>query len=166
MNGPEMSHGMAPPASLQQVLDTQLSRRSRLGYVALLLVSLAMAGIVGSLWLTEPVLVARVQVGFALIVGIALAWSGFAIWTLATRRPLLGQDRVIAGRMAVTFTSIFAASAIALALADGRPASYGAAATGLVMLGAAAAVLARARRHVARLTARRQALERELGRGL
>jgi hypothetical protein len=155
---------MAPPASLQQILDAQLSRRSRLGYVALLLVSLAMAGIVGALWLTEPVLVARAQVGFAVIVGIALAWSAFAIWTLATRRPLLGQDRVIAGRMAVAFTSIFAVSAIAFALADGRPASYGAAATGLAMLGAAAAALTSARRHVARLTARRQALERELRR--
>ena len=39
---------------MQRMLDTELSLRSRIGYTALLLVALAIAGATASLWLTEP----------------------------------------------------------------------------------------------------------------
>ena len=65
--------------------------------------------------------------------------------------------------MAVTFTSAFAVGSLAVGYLSGGAAPYAAFAMALVLLAVAVSALVRARRDVARLTARREALERELG---
>jgi hypothetical protein len=155
-----------PPSTvaLHQLLDGQLSLPSRLGYVALLIGSAMMTTVVGALLLTEPGLPFRTRVSFAALIVIGLAWIGFATWVLKHRRPLLAPHRIVAGRMAVTFTALFVVGALAVGQTTGGRAPYAAAAVGGVMLAAAIAILIQARRTFARLTERRAALERELGR--
>jgi len=142
--------------------DMELSLKARLGYVGLLLVSAAMTGVVLSLWLTEPSLAPRTQVAFGAMSLIGLSWCAFAGWALRARRPLFARDRVIAGGMAVTFSSLFAVVTLAAALSLGNPAAYVAFGTGMGMLGAAIGVFVSARRRYAALVARRLALESEL----
>jgi hypothetical protein len=148
---------------LPRLLDAELSRPSRLGHVALLLVSMAMTVVVVSLWLTEPALPVRTRVAFGAMTVIGVAWMVFAGWVLTTRRVLLGRDNVVAGRLAVTFTAVFVAGALLVGYSAGGRAPFAAAAIGVGLLGVAIALLVRARRRVAALTARRDALERELG---
>jgi membrane associated rhomboid family serine protease len=148
--------------TVRRMADEELSARSRLGYVALLLTALMMAGAVGSLWATEPDLPMRTQAAFASIVVIALSWAAFALWVLTHRRVLLARHSIVAGRMAITFTTIFVAGALAAGITTGAPAAHAAAGLGAVMLSAAVALLLRAHRNFARLTERRLTLEREL----
>lgn len=150
-------------ANLPGLLDAELSRPSRLGYVALLLVSAAMSVAVASLWLTEPALPLRTRVAFGVLTVIGLSWTAFAGWVLVTRRVLLGRDGVVAGWLAVTFTTVFVAGAVIVGYSVGGKAPFAAAAVGVGLLGLAFALLVRAQRRVARLTGRRDALERELG---
>lgn len=154
----------ASTADLRRLLDAELSQASRLGYVALLLASLTMTVVVSSLWLTEPLLPTRTRVAFALMIVIGLSWTVFAVWVLTTRRVLFGRDSVVAGRLAVTFTTTFVVGAVTLGYMRDGSAPYAAAAMGLGLLAGAVALLVRAHRRVARLTARRDALMRETGR--
>jgi hypothetical protein len=149
-------------ARVQHLAAAELSLPSRLGYVGLLLAALTMTCIVSALWVTEPALPRRAQIAFAVMIVIGVSWVVFAVWVLTQRRVLFARDTIVAGRMAVTFTAVFVIGA--LAVARGRPAAYLAAMLGMVMLGAAVAMLTRAHRKFARLTQRREALERELGR--
>jgi hypothetical protein len=87
----------------------------------------------------------------------------FAVWALMHRRPLLAGHAIVAGRMAVTFTSLFVIGALLVGYAGGGLAGYAAAAVGVVMVAAAVVLLQRAHRTSSRLIARRSALERELG---
>jgi len=151
--------------SVRRLLNAELSLASRLAHVALGLAAAVMTAIVASLWITEPSLPLRTQIGFAVMVGIGLSWMGFAIWVSTHRRPLLADHRIVAGRMAVTFTSLFVIGAVAVGLAAGGSAPYAAAALGVAMLAVAIVLLARAHRASARLRERRAVLERELGRG-
>ena len=64
--------------------------------------------------------------------------------------------------MAVTFTSFFVLAALALGATTGGFGPYKAAAVGIVMLAAAVVVLVNAHRSFDRLTARRDALRREI----
>ena len=154
----------APSASSARALmHGELSTLARFGHVALLLVAAAMTLAVGSLWATEPSLPVRTHVAFAAIVLIGSAWVVYATWTLSSRRPLLGRHRVVAGRMAVTFTSVFVIGCVLTAMTTGHPAGYAAAGLGGLMLAVAVWLLVRARREVARLTARRAEIERRLG---
>lgn len=155
---------MTVPVELRQLADTELSLPSRVRYVALMLLSLAMAAIVAALWLTEPALPLRTQIAFAVLIGIGAGWIAFAGWVLTHRRILLAGHRIVAGRMAVAFCSVFLLGAVAAGYTTGRSAGYAAAAQGAVLLAVAIAVLVRARREFARLMARRDALERELNR--
>ena len=150
---------------IRRLMDAELSLRSRLAYTALLLVSLAGTGVIASLWLTEPRLPVRTQVAFAVLVTLGLSWVTYSIWVLSRRRALLAGHRIVAARMAIAFSALFAAGSLALGLwgSAGR-AAYGAAATGSLMLVVAIALLVRARTQFAVLTARRAALELELGR--
>jgi len=157
-----------PPAGpnaqqLRPLLDAALSRRSRMGHIALLIGSAAMTVVVSSLWLTEPVLPTRTAAAFAALIVIGVSWMVLSGWVLTRRRPLYGRDGVLAARMAVTFTSTFALGALALGYSTGGKAPIAAAGMGLVLVAAAVTVLVRAQRTLARLTARREALERELG---
>ena len=153
-----------PTVELRRLLDAQLSRRSRIGHVALLLGAAAMTVVITSLWLTEPALPLRTAAAFAVMLLIGLSWMAFSGWVLSRRRPLFGRDGLVAGRMAVIFTSTFAGGALAVGYSSGGPAPFAAAALGVVLFAASVALLVRAGRHVARLTRRRDALERELGR--
>jgi len=151
-------------SALQRLADAELSVRSRLGHVALLLVALMMTSVIGALWLTEPVLPWRTQLAFGIMMVIGLSWVAFALWVLTHRRVLLARHSIVAGRMAVTFTALFVTGALAVGYETGGRAPYTAAVLGAVMLSGAVAMLVRAHRTYARLTARRRALELELGR--
>jgi hypothetical protein len=154
-----------PSDALRRLADTELSTASRMGHVALLLVALAMTAVVGSLWATEPALPFRTQAAFGIMTGIGLSWAAFATWVLTGRRVLLARHRIVAGRMAVAFAAIFVVGAVLVGRATAEPAAYAAAATGVAMLVAAAAILVRAHRDFARLSERRRTLERQLGTG-
>lgn len=158
------THSSPPLLDLPRLLDAELSRPSRFLHVSLLLGSLAMTIIVASLWLTEPALPIRTQAAFALLIVIGLSWAVFAVWVLTARRTLLGRDSIVAGRMAVTFATTFIVGALAIGYLNGGRAPYAAAAMGLGLLAGAVALLVRAHRRIGSLTARREALERELGR--
>lgn len=151
-------------AALRRLADVELSLRSRLGYVALLLAALIMTAVVGALWITEPALALRAQVAFAVMIVIGSSWVAFALWVLTSRRVLLARHSIVAGRMAVTFSAVFVIGSLAVGYTAGGAAPFAAAAMGIVMVAAAVALLIRAHRTFARLTERRQALERELGR--
>jgi hypothetical protein len=148
---------------MQQLIHGELSLRSRLGHTTLLLFALAMSAVIASLWLTEPSLPLRTQIAFGVMVGIGLSWFAYAAWVLTRRRVLLAGHRVIAARMAVTFTTIFVIGAVALGIwsSVGKPA-YAAAGFGALMLMVAVAMLFSARRRFAELMQRRRALEHEL----
>ena len=154
-----MSPQMQSLEHIRHLTGTELSLKARLAHVALLLVSLAMTAVIASLWLTEPLLPGRTQIAFGVMTLIGLGWSAFAIWVLRARHPLYARDRVIAGRMAVTFTAVFVAGAFAL-VAAGNAAAIAMLALGVVMLAAALRLLSEARRRFATLDARRAELER------
>jgi len=155
-----------PPAmsidDVRRLAATEFSLSARLGYVALLLVALAMTGVVVSLLLTEPVLPLRARIAFAVMAGIGLSWTAFALWVLTRRRVLLSGHEVIAGRMAVAFSGLFFAFALGVAWWRGGASAYGIATVGTIMLLGAIAVLARARRRFARLSERRRVLEQQI----
>jgi len=63
----------------------------------------------------------------------------------------------------VMFTTAFVVGTLAVGYSTGGSAPYAAFVMGLVLLGAAGATWIRATRNVARLTRRREELDRELG---
>jgi hypothetical protein len=161
-----MTAHVPPPAlahELRRLTQLELSPRARAGYVALLLASAAMTAITGALLLTERGLPPRTQIAFATLATIGLGWVGFASWVLTHTRILLGRQRVVAGVMAVLFTTTFTAGALLIGFVAGRPGAFAAAGLGLGMLTVAGTLLVRARRRFAELSSRRAALERELG---
>lgn len=154
-------------AEIQRLAAAELSRPSRVGHVALLVVSVMMAATIGSLWATEPSLPQRTHLAFAIIVGAALAWAIFALWVLARRRPLFGADRVLAAKMGLTFSTVGAVGMGALGCWGGLGRSaYLGALVQAALCGVALVLLVRAQRHVAALARRRQEIEGQLaGRG-
>ena len=143
----------------------ELSLRARLAYVALLLVAVSMTVVIASLWITELALPPRTQWAFGMMTLIGVSWSALAVWVLTSRRPLYVRDRVIAGRMAVTFTSVFVAAAVAAVSVAAGAAALAALGSGVMMLVLAIRVLVDARRRFAALAARRQELENTLEAG-
>jgi hypothetical protein len=150
-------------ATVRQAARRSLSMPARLGYVTLLLVAAAGAIALATLWATEPALPARTHAAFAALTAVNVGWAAFAAWVLRTRRVLLGYDRVVAGRMAVTFSAVFAAGMIAAALLSGRPAVWGGVAVGVVMTTIAALQLGRATRRFTELMTQRDSLAGQLG---
>ena len=150
-------------AKIRKLAGGELSIKARLGYVALLLASTAMTTVIVSLWLTESHLPLRAGLAFGAMTLIGVSWAALSLWALTTRRILLARDRVIAGRMAVTFSAVFVAGAAAATWIAGSVASFGALATGTLMLGVAVRVLSGARRRFAALAERRAELERAIG---
>jgi hypothetical protein len=157
-----------PPSALveelRRITDAQLSRPARTGYVLLLLAASTMTAIVTALLLTEPSLPLRTSIALGVMVLIGVSWIGFAGWVLTRRRILLGRHRVVAGRLAVAFSSVFCAGALAVGYATSSRSAIAATALGALMLLIATAMLIRARRGVERLSKRRDELERQLGR--
>ena len=146
-------------------LATELALPSRLGHTLLLLAGVAVAAAGGSLLAPEPGLPARTRIAFAAIVAAGLAWAAFAAWVLARRRVLFASHRVIAARLAITFSALFTAGAGAVWFAGAGSIGagvIGAAVVGAAMLVAAIVVLVRARRRVREITARKIEIERLL----
>ena len=140
---------------MQRRAARELALPSRLGYTALLVAALAVAGVTGSLWATEPSLPARTQAAFAACVAIGLSWAGFAAWVLTRRRVLFANHRVYAARLATAFSGVFVAGAALLRDRLGM----GAVSTAAVMFVIACAALVLAHRRYAQLVERRRALE-------
>ena len=145
--------------SVQRLAGSELSLKSRLGYVALLLMSVSVTGVIASLWLTEPALPLRTQISFGAMNLIGLCWVVLSIWALTARRPLFARDRVVAGGMAVAFTSLFLAGAFAAAIIANTQAAYAVMALAAWMFALAIKVERRARQRYAELAARRAALD-------
>ena len=157
---------ITPPrhwSRLRRLPQTELSGGARAGYVALLLAASATTVIVTALLLTEAALPARTSIALGIMAAIGLSWAGFAAWVLSRRRILLGRHRVVAGRMAVAFSSVFCIGALVVGYTTSRASATWAAALGLLMVLVASVILIRARRDVARLSKRRDELERQLG---
>jgi hypothetical protein len=144
---------------VRKLAGSELSLKARLGYVALLLVSVGVTTVIASLWITEPSLPLRTQVAFGAMNLIGVCWVALSIWALAARRPLFARDRVIAGGMAVAFTSLFLAGAFAAAIIVKSEAAYAVMALAATMFALAIKVRAHARRQFAELIARRAELE-------
>ena len=162
-----MTHHTPPSAlvdDLRRLTASELSRPARAGYVGLLLAASTMTVIVTALLVTEPSLPRRASIALGVLALIGLSWTGFAVWVLTHKRILLGRHQVVAGRMAVGFSAVFCAGALAVGYATSSRAAAAAAAMGVVMLLIATAMLMRARRSVERLSNRRDELERQLGR--
>lgn len=149
-------------SGLERLARTELSLRARLGHVLLALVASAMTIVVVSLWLTEPALPARTRVAFGMLTAIGLSWAAYSVWVLNTRRVMLARQRVVAGRLAVTFSGAFTAGCVLLAVTTTQHSAWPAAAMGLVLLAVALVLWRRAEAAHATLLARREALEREL----
>jgi hypothetical protein len=157
-----------PPAALaddlRRLTSLELSLPSRLRYVVLLLAASTMTAIVIGLLATEPGLPARTSIALGMSATIGVSWMIFAVWVLTRKRVLLAGHRIVAGRLAVAFTSVFVLGAVLVAATTGKSSLFSAAALGLVMFAVALTLLMRAKRQFAQLTNRRDELQRLLGR--
>lgn len=149
--------------AVSALLDEELSTRSRVGHVLLLLAAATMSAVVGSLWVTEPALPARTAAAFAVMTGMGLCWVAYAAWVLTSRRVLLGWQRVVAARMAALFSAVALGGALAVGWLAGIPAAWPAALVFAAMLALAVVLLVRAERHCAQLCRRRAELAQRLG---
>ena len=150
---------------LELITSRALSKRARFGHVSLLLAATGMNIVIASLLATERGLPLRTSATFVVLLAIGICWIAYAVWVLRNRQTLLANHRIVAGRMAVTFSAVFACGAFGFGLATGKAAMFLAAALGAVMLVVAVTLLLRAHRHLSELVARRTLLERELKRG-
>jgi hypothetical protein len=153
---------MMARTDVSALLDRELSTRSRVGHVLLLLAASAMSTVIGSLWATEHALPARTATAFAVMTGMGLCWMAYAAWVLTSRRMLLGRQRVVAARMAALFSAVALAGALAVGLLAGVPAAWPAALVFATMLALAIVLLVRAQRDFAQLCRRREQLAQRL----
>jgi MFS family permease len=153
---------MMDKTAVSALLDRELSTRSRVGHVLLLLAASTMSAVIGSLWATEPTLPARTVTGFAVLTTMGVCWMAYAAWVLTSRRVLLGRQRVVAARMAALFSAVALAGALVVGLLTGMPAAWPAALVFASMLAIAIVLLVRCERHYAQLCRRRA----ELAQGL
>lgn len=137
-----------------------LSLPRRVTHVVAGLGGLAGASLIGYLWATEPdPLPARTQAAFAALIAIGLAWTVFGGWAL-TRHPLFAVDRVIAGWLAVVFSTLLTAGMVVLAVSRGGGAgALASAGLGLIAVAVAVAALVRARVYRRDLLTRQRSLE-------
>ncbi len=140
---------------VQKLVRDELSTSARLGYTALAVTSLGVAGVVTSLLMTEPSLPFRTQAAFTVIALGGLAWTALAVSVLARRRVLFARHSVAASTLATTLAAIFLIGAIALRDRAGMLAVL----VNGVMLVVAITWGIRARRRVTELNNRRRALE-------
>jgi hypothetical protein len=161
-----MAHSIPPAAltdDLRRLTSLELSLPSRLRYVALLLAASTMTAIVVALLVTEPVLPARTSLALGVAALIGVSWMIFAVWVLTRKRVLLAGHRIVAGRLAVVFTSVFVIGALTIGVTTSNASLFTAAAMGAVMLAVAVTMLIRAKRQFAHLSNRRDELQRLLG---
>ncbi|MGK6355366.1 hypothetical protein ACMGDH_09060 [Sphingomonas sp. DT-207] len=143
----------------RRIAKIELSPRSRITHGALLAAALAMTVILTALLLTEPDLPLRTRIALTVLATIGAVWTGYAAWVFTQRRVLFARQRVIAGWLAVIFTSVFAAGAFAIWITTNAPAGLAAGGLGLALVAVSAMLLARARARLVALTDRRRELE-------
>ena len=145
---------------VQAMARRELSMPTRIGYLLLLMLTLMGAGLISTLWITEPEpLPLRTQVAFGLLVTINLAWSALFSWVLTQRKVLFAIHNVIAGWMAVAFCSVFLLAGLAIGLMRmNTTALILVGVVGSVQLFAAIILLKRSRRRRRELLARRDEL--------
>lgn len=154
-------------AEVKQSLATVMAKPSRPGHLALLLFSLCGAGVAVALLATEPALPLRTKAALSMLALIGLAWVTFACWTLLRGGALLGWHSVVAARMAVGFSTVFALGVVALGLTQELPGQsrrpwYAAMSTGLLMIAISALMLRRSQSRFRELSNRRAMLEQKL----
>ena len=149
--------------AVRRIADAELSSAPRIAHGALLAAALTMTLVVVSLGLTEPDLPLRTTLAFAVLSAIGAGWTGYAIWVLTQRRVLYARQRVVAGWLAVTFTTTFTIGALATGVLADIPAGFVAAGLGMALMAAAAILLLRARRRLSELTMRLAQLETAQG---
>ena len=154
---------MISPDDVAARLTDELSMPRRLRLLTLVLLSLAISCAVLSLLLTEPNLPLRTQAAFGAIVAIGLAWVGFGLWALSTRRALYARQQVVAARLALVFGLVYTIGCLVL-LGSGVRAAGAAGAFGGVLTVIAWWLHRRAGARLAGLLARRQTLEAQHGR--
>src|SRR3990170_206308 len=144
-------------AQVQDMVRRELSTPKRIGYLLMLMLTLTGAGLIGSLWLTEPApLPLRTHVAFGLLVVINLAWSALFGWVLTRRKVLYAMHRVIAGWMAVVFCGVFLLFGLTIAIVRMNTIALTVVGVvGIAQLLIAITVLRRARRRRRELWARR-----------
>lgn len=159
------AHGAESPkpaaGEIRRALDGELSIPARAGYTLLLLTSFSVAIVTAALLATEAGLPARTRIAFTVMTGIGLAWTALAAWVLTRRRVLFAPHRVIAARMAVGFSALFALGTLIVG-PQWIAGWYWALATSLAMLVVAIILLLNAGRRFRELSARRAQLEQAL----
>lgn len=145
-----------------RIVSAELSTAPRVAHALLLAAALSGTVVTLSLFITEPDLPLRTRAAFAVLSLIGMGWAGYAVWVLTQRRVLYVRQQVVAGWMAVSFTSVFTLGALAIGVGSELPVGFVAAAMGLAMIGAALVLLSRAQRRLAALTAKRRALEMQM----
>ncbi len=155
------SRSSAPPsaAELQRLATNQLSSAARAGHLALLLAALTVVVVTASLVLTEVALAPRALAAFGAVIVMGACWVAYAVWALTTRRLMLPTHRVVAARMALTFSAVFSVASALVAILVPAVTAWWAVAFGGVMCLVAWGVLQRARATVDRLRARRHEIE-------
>lgn len=145
---------------VQEMVRRELSAPTRIGYSLLCMFTLTAAGLVSTLWLTEPgPLPLRTHIVFGLLVAINLAWSALFGWVVTRRKVLYAMHSVIAGWMALAFCSLFLLLGLAIGLARmNMTALVGVGLLGTVQLLVAIAMLRHAQRRRRALLARRDEL--------
>ncbi|BBH69530.1 hypothetical protein ACTI_62150 [Actinoplanes sp. OR16] len=133
-----------------------MSLRRRVGLVLVALAGGCGAALLTLLALTEPEpLPLRTKAAFGALAVMSSCWSAYAAWCLR-RMPLFAADRVIAGWLALIFTTVTAIAVLAVAVTRPGPVPLTALATALLSVAVAGWLLHRA-------TARRKALLRFRG---
>ncbi|QDY07866.1 hypothetical protein FJK98_12370 [Micromonospora sp. HM134] len=141
-----------------------LSLPRRVGLLVAGFGGLAAAVTIGLLLATEPgELPLRTRIAFVAMIGVGMAWAGFAGWALA-RRPLFAVDRVIAAWLAVTFSVLMTVGMVSVAVMRAGPVGILAVGgLGVALTVVASVLLARARAYRRALLARWDELERRNG---
>lgn len=143
----------------RRIAEAELSSRPRVAHGVLLAAALTMTVIVAALWLTEPDLPLRTRIALGVLTAIGAGWGGYAAWVLTRRRVLFARQRVIAGWLALLFTTVFTVGAFAIGVAGELRAGLAAGGLGLWLVAVSTLLLTRARRRLAALVDRARALE-------
>jgi O-antigen/teichoic acid export membrane protein len=123
------------PEQIQALVRGEISDRSKVSHAALLVVAIAMAIVVTSVWITEPILPARTHVAFGVLTVIALLWITHAIWVLTHKAILLVPHQVQAARLSMAACVVCLAGCLLAWLLVGGLASILATVSAAVMTG-------------------------------
>lgn len=153
-------------AEMKRLVASELSTGRRMLYTLLLCFDLAVGAVFAALLWTEPGVPVRTRVAFVGGLMIAAVWAVYFVSLLMRKKVMLARQQVVAGRIAVAFSGLFAAGCgvLAVAVPEVRGTALAAGACGVGMFAVAGWMLVRARRRFGELVERRRKLEHELAR--